>query len=74
MRRIVLVAVLAVVLGNAVAEAQPAYPTRPVEIIVAFAPGGGADVAARLTADSASKQWGQPGNVVDMPGGSGRQC
>src|SRR5439155_1419115 len=52
-------------------EAQPAYPTRPVEIIVAYAPGGAADVAARLVAAYASKKWGQPVNVVNMPGASG---
>jgi len=57
-------------LAGAVA-AQPAYPTRPVEIIVAYAPGGGADVAARLIAAYASKKWNQPVNVVNMPGASG---
>ncbi len=71
MWRILLVAVLAVGLGHATAEAQPAYPTRPVEIIVAFAPGGGADVAARLIGAYASKKWGQPTNVVNLPGASG---
>ena len=34
-------------------------------------PGGGADVAARLVAGHASKKWGQPVNVVNMPGASG---
>jgi tripartite-type tricarboxylate transporter receptor subunit TctC len=53
------------------ADAQPAYPTRPVEIIVGYAPGGGADVAARLIAGHASKKLGQPVNVVNMPGASG---
>ena len=71
MWRILLVAVLVVGLGHAAALAQPAYPTRPVEVIVAFAPGGGADVAARLVAAYASKRWGQPVNVVNMPGASG---
>src|SRR5207253_521196 len=50
---------------------KPAYPTRPVEIIVAYAPGGAADVAARLVAAYASKKWGQPVNAVNMPGASG---
>ena len=53
------------------AGAQPAYPTKPVEIVVAYAPGGAADVAARLIAGYASKKWGQPVNVVNMPGASG---
>ena len=43
---------LIVIVGSALTapvEAQPAYPTRPVEIIVAYAPGGAADVAATVT-------------------------
>lgn len=51
--------------------AQPAYPTKPIEIIVGYAPGGGADVAARLIAAYAAKKWGQSVNVVNMPGASG---
>jgi tripartite-type tricarboxylate transporter receptor subunit TctC len=54
-----------------VADAQPPYPARPVELVVAFAPGGGADVAGRLIAAYASRKWGQPINVVNMPGASG---
>ena len=71
MLRIVLIAALVVVLAGAPVAAQPAYPTRPIEIVVAFAPGGGADVAARLIAGYAAKKWGQPVSVVNMPGASG---
>ena len=71
MWRIALVLVLVVALASGPAAAQSAYPTRPVEIIVAFAPGGGADVAARLIAGYAAKKWGQAVNVVNMPGASG---
>jgi tripartite-type tricarboxylate transporter receptor subunit TctC len=53
------------------AHAQTSYPTKPVEIVVGFAPGGAADVAGRLIAGYASKKWGQPVNVVNMPGASG---
>jgi tripartite-type tricarboxylate transporter receptor subunit TctC len=68
----VLVVVVTLALGAAMpVGAQPAYPTRPVEIVVAFAPGGGADVAARLIGAYASRKWGQPVNVVNMPGASG---
>ncbi|HEV8676742.1 MAG TPA: tripartite tricarboxylate transporter substrate binding protein [Methylomirabilota bacterium] len=67
--------VVMVMLGAGVAgpglEAQAPYPSRPVELVVGFPPGGGADVAARLTAVYASKHWGQPVNVVNMPGASG---
>ncbi|HEU5322964.1 MAG TPA: tripartite tricarboxylate transporter substrate binding protein, partial [Methylomirabilota bacterium] len=71
MWRVVLIALLITGLCTAAAPAQTAYPTRPVEIIVGYAPGGGADVAARLIAAYASRKWGQAVNVVNMPGASG---
>lgn len=71
MMRLALRVLLALVVSAACADAQPAYPTRPVEILVAYAPGGGADVAARLIAGYASKKWGQPVNVVNLPGAGG---
>ena len=52
------------------AAAQP-YPTRPVEIVVPFVPGGGTDLIARVTADYIGKKWGQPLLVVNKPGGGG---
>jgi tripartite-type tricarboxylate transporter receptor subunit TctC len=52
-------------------EPAPAYPNRPIEIVIGFGPGGAADVAARLVAGYVSKKWEQPVNVVNMPGGSG---
>ena len=71
MWRVVLIALLITGLCTAPVPAQTAYPTRPVEIIVGYAPGGGADVAARLIAAYASRKWGQAVNVVNMPGASG---
>ena len=71
MMRIALSLVLVLACMGSAAEAQPAYPTRPIEIIVAYNPGGAADVAARLVAVHASKKWGQPVNVVNRPGASG---
>lgn len=47
------------------------YPTKPVEIIVPFVPGGGTDLTARLVADYLGKKWGQPILVVNKPGGGG---
>ena len=40
-------------------------------MIIGFGPGGAADVTARLVAGYVSKKWGQPINVINMPGASG---
>jgi tripartite-type tricarboxylate transporter receptor subunit TctC len=52
------------------ARAQ-AYPTRPVRIIVGFAAGGTADIAARVIAQSLSERLGQPFIVDNRTGNSG---
>jgi len=65
-----LVLILAAGPGSTPASAAT-YPTRAVDMVVAFAPGGGADVAARLAAGHVSKKWGVPVNVVNRPGGGG---
>ncbi len=52
------------------ARAQEAFPTRPIRMIVPFAPGGAADLVARITAQALQESLGQP-VVVDNRGGSG---
>jgi tripartite-type tricarboxylate transporter receptor subunit TctC len=44
------------------------YPTRPVEIIVPFAAGGGSELLARLVGDGLARRLGQPFVVVNRPG------
>lgn len=48
------------------------FPTRPVKLIVGFAPGGIADVVTRVIAQSASQHLGQPVVVENKPGADSR--
>src|SRR5579863_9167400 len=45
-----------------------AYPTRPVQLLVGFAPGGGTDVMARLLQPTLSEQLGQQIIIENRPG------
>ncbi len=48
---------------------QPAFPSKPVSIIVPYPPGGITDVLGRLLAEGAARKWGRPVVVENVPGG-----
>jgi tripartite-type tricarboxylate transporter receptor subunit TctC len=50
--------------------AQP-YPSRPIKMIVTFAPGGPTDVIGRIVAQKVSEAWGQQVVVENVAGGGG---
>jgi tripartite-type tricarboxylate transporter receptor subunit TctC len=70
--RLILSACLVVVPSLAqVAYAQnPAYPSKPVQIIVPSTAGGSLDLLARIVAVKLGEAWKQPVVVIDKPGAS----
>ncbi len=72
-RRHAIKSLAAALAGLAVSRpfAADAWPARTVRIIVPFAPGGGADTAARVLAEAFSPQLGQTVIVENHPGAGG---
>jgi tripartite-type tricarboxylate transporter receptor subunit TctC len=65
------VALAAAWIAGGSACAQEAYPARPVQVIVAFQPGGSVDVMARHLLTAMSASLGQPFVVLNRDGASG---
>ena len=52
-------------------EPIEAYPSKPVNVIVAYKAGGGTDVGARILISEAQKNFQQPFVIVNKPGADG---
>lgn len=52
------------------AHAQPAYPQKPIRMVVPFPPGGGTDILARLLGQKMTETLGQQ-IIIDNRGGAG---
>ena len=65
------IAVVASLMAASMAFAADPYPTRPIKMIVGFAPGGGTDLTARPIALKMSELMGQQVLVENRPGAAG---
>jgi len=68
--RLVVSAALLAALATVPAAAQE-FPTKPIELVLPFGPGGSHDLTARAVASVAHQYLGQPLLVVLKPGGGG---
>ncbi len=47
------------------------YPTKPIRMVVPLPPGGGTDIAARMTGKKLTERWGQQVIIDNRPGAGG---
>ena len=66
--RLTACAAVAMALAAAFAQAQP-YPSKPVRMIIGYAPGGSADITGRIMAQALSERLGQSFVIESRPGG-----
>lgn len=58
-------------LATTAAQAQPAFPSKPLSIIVPFAAGGATDILARIVGQALSTEIGQSVIIENRPGAGG---
>jgi tripartite-type tricarboxylate transporter receptor subunit TctC len=78
MKHVLLQALLALAAAAAAAAAgaqatdkEPAYPTRPIRIVVPFTPGSATDIIARVVSPRMADRWGRPVVIDNRPSAGG---
>lgn len=61
-------AAFGLMLSLSMTAAAQTYPTKPITLIVPYAPGGGTDISARIIAQHMSESMGQPIIIENRPG------
>ena len=70
-RACVAIGAAAIALAAASAAAQPAFPQKPVRLVVGFAPGGGSDLLTRAISTEMGEALGQPVVIDNKAGAAG---
>ncbi|CAG9179908.1 tripartite tricarboxylate transporter substrate binding protein [Cupriavidus pampae] len=65
---VVMLAAASMVAANAIAQGDGAFPSKPIHLVVGYAPGGGTDIMARLIGQRIGTELGQPVVVENKPG------
>ena len=67
-----ILSILLLVFAAAHSQAQTAFPTGPVRIVVPYPPGAITDTLPRMIAEKLREEWGQPVVIDNRPGAGGR--